>query len=177
VTALQRSIDIYLKLTDYPKAEVRRRFMRRAPATTPHYLRASRSGRGDYQRRWPLFGAIELLEPTRGNLQPVFMHCRHLCRTEAIFAKQRPISLWVALDRQLTPARPRKSRRLRAPGNWSHRPELTMSASAAWQRRRHGESGDQCVKDWSSSTPRQLRRQIAFAERAKIPSPTQARSH
>jgi hypothetical protein len=70
VTALQRSIDIYLKLTDYPKAaEVADEFMRRAPSShDAHYLRGvALEGTGDYQRARPTIPTPSSSSaPTRG---------------------------------------------------------------------------------------------------------------
>ena len=53
LTALSQSANIYLKLTDYPKAvEVADEFVRRAPSDhDAHYLRGvALEGAGDYQR-------------------------------------------------------------------------------------------------------------------------------
>ncbi len=53
VTALRRSADIYLKLTDYPKAvEVADEYVRRAPSNREaRYLRGlALDGAGDYKR-------------------------------------------------------------------------------------------------------------------------------
>src|SRR5205807_7771051 len=64
VTALHRSIDIYLKLTDYPRAvEVADEFIRRAPSNhDAHYLRGvALEGVGDYKRALADYSdAIEL---------------------------------------------------------------------------------------------------------------------
>jgi len=104
VTALQRSIDIYLKLTDYPKAvEVADEFMRRAPANhDAHYLRGvALEGAGDYQRALADYSdAIELFGTDKRKISSrVFMHMagtyaalKRFCEAAA------PISLWVALD-------------------------------------------------------------------------------
>jgi aspartyl protease family protein len=104
VTALQRSIDIYLKLTDYPKAvEVADEFMRRAPSNhDAHYLRGvALEGTGDYQRALVDYSdAIELFGTDKRRISSrVFMHMagayaalKRFCEAAA------PINLWVALD-------------------------------------------------------------------------------
>jgi clan AA aspartic protease (TIGR02281 family) len=104
VTALQRSIDIYLKLTDYPKAvEVADEFMRRAPSNhDAHYLRGvALEGAGDYQRALADYSdAIELFGTDKRKISSrVFMHMagayaalKRFCEAAA------PINLWVALD-------------------------------------------------------------------------------
>jgi len=79
VTALQRSIDIYLKLTDYPKAvEVADEFMRRAPSNhDAHYPRGvALEGTGDYQRALADYSdAIELFGTDKRKISSrVFMH-------------------------------------------------------------------------------------------------------
>src|SRR5258705_2567987 len=78
VTALHRSIDIYLRLTDYPKAvEVADEFIRRAPSNREaHYLRGvALEGAGDYQRALTDYAnAIELFgSDKKGISSRVFM--------------------------------------------------------------------------------------------------------
>jgi clan AA aspartic protease (TIGR02281 family) len=104
VTALHRSIDTYLRLTDYPKAiEVADEFMRRAPANREaHYLRGvALEGAGDYQRALADYSdAIELYGSDKRTISSrVFMHMaaayaglKRFCEAAA------PINLWVALD-------------------------------------------------------------------------------
>jgi clan AA aspartic protease (TIGR02281 family) len=104
VEALHRSIDIYLKLTDYPKAvEVADEFVRREPANrNARYLRAvAFEGVGDYQRALldyadtiELFGSDKKAVSSR-----VFLHMasayaalKRFCEAAA------PINMWVALD-------------------------------------------------------------------------------
>ena len=95
VTALHRSIDIYLRLTDYPKAvEVADEFIRRAPSNREaHYLRGvALEGAGDHKRALVDYAdAIELFGPDKKGISSrVFMH--RFCEATA------PIAMWVALD-------------------------------------------------------------------------------
>ena len=104
VTALHRSIDIYLRLTDYPKAvEVADEFIRRAPTNREaHYLRGvALEGAGDHQRALVDFAnAIELFgSDKKGISSRVFMHMaaayaalNRFCEAAA------PINMWVAFD-------------------------------------------------------------------------------
>lgn len=104
VTALHRSIDIYLRLTDYPKAvEVADEFIRRAPSNREaHYLRGiALEGAGDHQRALVDFAnAIELFgSDKKGISSRVFMHMaaayaalNRFCEAAA------PINMWVAFD-------------------------------------------------------------------------------
>ncbi|KRR23658.1 hypothetical protein CQ14_32060 [Bradyrhizobium lablabi] len=103
-TALHRSIDIYLRLTDYPKAvEVADEFIRRAPTNREaHYLRGvALEGAGDHQRALVDFAnAIELFgSDKKGISSRVFMHMaaayaalNRFCEAAA------PINMWVAFD-------------------------------------------------------------------------------
>jgi len=102
--ALHRAIDIYLKLTDYPKAvEAADEFMRRAPTNhDAHYLRGvALEGTGDYKRAIADYSdAIELFgADKKGIASRVFLRMagayaalKQFCEATA------PISLWVALD-------------------------------------------------------------------------------
>jgi aspartyl protease family protein len=104
LTALNRSIDIYLKLTDYPKAvEVADEFMRRAPSDrNAHYLRAvALEGAGDYKRAIADYSdAIELFGADKKSISSrVFLRMagayaalKQFCEATA------PINQWVALD-------------------------------------------------------------------------------
>ena len=104
VTALHRSIDIYLRLTDYPKAvEVADEFMRRAPSNREaHYLRgAALEGTGDYQRALVDFAnAIELFGPDKKGISSrVFMRMANAYAALNRFCEATaPINMWVALD-------------------------------------------------------------------------------
>ena len=101
---MHRSIDIYLKLTDYPKAvEVADEFMRRAPANhDAHYLRGvALEGVGDYKRALVDYAdAIELWgADKKGISSRVFLRMagayaalNQFCEAAA------PINMWVALD-------------------------------------------------------------------------------
>ncbi|KRR09060.1 hypothetical protein CQ12_33040 [Bradyrhizobium jicamae] len=103
-TALHRSIDIYLRLTDYPKAvEVADEFIRRAPSSREaHYLRGiALAGAGDHQRALVDFAnAIELFgSDKKGISSRVFIHMaaayaalNRFCEAAA------PINMWVAFD-------------------------------------------------------------------------------
>lgn len=104
VTALHRSIDIYLKLTDYPKAvEVADEFMRRAPSNREaHYLRGvALEGTGDYRRALADYSdAIELYGADKKTISSrVFLRMagayaalKQFCEATA------PINMWIALD-------------------------------------------------------------------------------
>lgn len=104
VTALHRSVDIYLGLTDYPKAvEVADEFIRRAPTNNEaRYLRGvALEGTGDYKRALADYSdAIELWgRDKKGISSRVFM------RMAGAYAKLKqyceaatPINQWVALD-------------------------------------------------------------------------------
>jgi clan AA aspartic protease (TIGR02281 family) len=103
-SALQRSIDAYLKLTDYAKAvEVADEFMRRAPTNhDAHYLRGvALEGAGDYQRALTDYAdAIELFGWDKKAISSrVFLRMagayaalKRFCEATA------PINMWVALD-------------------------------------------------------------------------------
>ena len=103
-TALHRSIDIYLRLTDYPKAvEVADEFIRRAPSNREaHYLRGlALEGAGDYQRALVDFAnAIELFGPDKKGISSrVFMRMASAYAALNRFCEaMAPINMWVALD-------------------------------------------------------------------------------
>jgi clan AA aspartic protease (TIGR02281 family) len=103
-TALHRSIDIYLRLTDYPKAvEVADEFIRRAPSNREaHYLRGlALEGAGDYQRALVDFAnAIELFgSDKKGISSRVFMRMASAYAALNRFCEaMAPINMWVALD-------------------------------------------------------------------------------
>ncbi|WP_249140220.1 MULTISPECIES: aspartyl protease family protein [Bradyrhizobium] len=104
LNALHRSINIYLKLTDYPKAvEVADEFMRRAPSNREaHYLRGvALEGAGDYRRALVDYSdAIELYGADKKTISSrVFLRMagayaalKQFCEATA------PINLWIALD-------------------------------------------------------------------------------
>ena len=104
VTALHRSIDIYLKLTDYPKAvEVADEFMRRAPSNREaHYLRGvALEGASDYQRALVDYSdAIELFgTDKKGISSRVFLRMAGAYAALNQFCEAvAPINRWVALD-------------------------------------------------------------------------------
>jgi aspartyl protease family protein len=103
LSALQRSADIYMKLTDYPRAvEVTDEFVRRAPSNRDaHYLRATAlAGAGDHQRALADYSdTIELSADKRRLASRVFTQM-----AEAYAALKRyceavtPIGLWVSFD-------------------------------------------------------------------------------
>jgi tetratricopeptide (TPR) repeat protein len=149
VTALHRSIDIYLRLTDYPKAvEVADEFIRRAPSNREaHYLRGvALEGAGDHKRALVDYAdAIELFGPDKKGISSrVFMHMaaayaalNRFCEATA------PIAMWVALD----PASRDNSQTQKiiadyeAKGNCSSSTELAegkLSATGTKRRRRQG---------------------------------------
>jgi clan AA aspartic protease (TIGR02281 family) len=104
VTALNRSTNIYLKLTDYPKAvEVADEYVRRAPSDrNAHYLRGvALDGAGDYKRALAdysdtieLFGSDKKSISSRVFLQmaKAYAALKQFCEATA------PINQWVALD-------------------------------------------------------------------------------
>ena len=104
VTVLHRSIDIFPRLTDYPKAvEVADEFMRRAPSNREaHYLRGiALEGAGDYQRALVDFAnAIELFgSDKKGISSRVFMHMASAYAALNRFCEAAaPINMWVAFD-------------------------------------------------------------------------------
>jgi aspartyl protease family protein len=104
LSALNRSINIYLKLTDYAKAvEVADEFMRRAPSDhDAHYLRGvALEGVGDFQRALVDYAdAIELYGSDKKSISSrVFLRMagayaalNRFCEATA------PINMWVSLD-------------------------------------------------------------------------------
>lgn len=104
MTALNRSVNIYLKITDYPKAvEVADEYVRRAPSDREaHYLRGiALDGAGDYKRALADYSdAIELFGPDKKKISSrVFLKMasayaalKEFCEATA------PINQWVALD-------------------------------------------------------------------------------
>jgi aspartyl protease family protein len=102
--ALHRSIDIYLKLTDYPKAvEVADEFMRRAPSNhDAHYLRGvALEGTGDYRRALADYSdAIELYGADKKSISSrVFLRMAGAYAALKQFCEATtPINLWMALD-------------------------------------------------------------------------------
>lgn len=104
VTGLHRSIDIYLRLTDYPKAvEVADEFIRRAPTNREaHYLRGiALEGAGDHQRALVDFAnAIELFgSDKKGISSRVFMHMASAYAALNRFCEAAaPINMWGPFD-------------------------------------------------------------------------------
>ena len=104
LSALNRSINIYLKLTDYAKAvEVADEFMRRAPSNREaHYLRGvALQGAGDFQRALADYAdAIELFGADKKTISSTVF----LRMAEAYAALHRfceataPINMWVSFD-------------------------------------------------------------------------------
>ncbi len=104
LSALNQSINIYLKLTDYTKAvEVADEFVRRAPSdTNARYLRGiALDGTGDFQRALVDYSdAIELFgSDKKGVSSRVFLRMagayaalKKFCEAAA------PINMWVSLD-------------------------------------------------------------------------------
>jgi clan AA aspartic protease (TIGR02281 family) len=103
LSALQRSADIYMKLTDYPRAaEVADEYVRRAPSNRDaHYLRATAlAGAGDQQRALTDYSdTIELSADKRRLASRVFTQ---MAETYAALKRYceavAPISLWVSFD-------------------------------------------------------------------------------
>ena len=104
LTALQQSINIYLKLTDYPRAvEVSDELMRRAPTNSnAHYLRGiALEGAKDFPRALIDYSdAIELYVADKKSISSnVFLRMasayaalKRFCEATA------PINMWVSLD-------------------------------------------------------------------------------
>ncbi len=104
MTALNRSVNIYLKITDYPKAvEVADEYVRRAPSDREaHYLRGiALDGAGDHKRALAdysdaieLFGADKKKISSRVFLKmaSAYAALQEFCEATA------PINQWVALD-------------------------------------------------------------------------------
>lgn len=104
VTALQQSVNIYLKLTDYPAAvEVADEFIRRAPTShDAHYLRGvALEGAGDLPRALVDYSdAIELFGSDKKKISSrvfvrmagVYAALKRFCEATA------PINMWVSLD-------------------------------------------------------------------------------
>ena len=102
--ALNRSVGIFLRLTDYPKAvEVADEYVRRAPSDqNAHYLRGlALEGAGDYRRALTDYSdTIELFAGDKKSISSgVFVHMasayaalKQFCEAAA------PINRWVALD-------------------------------------------------------------------------------
>jgi len=104
ITALPRAIDIYMKLTDYPRAvEVADEYMRREPSShNAHYLRGvALEGAGDYQRALADYSdAIELFGIDKRKISSrVFLHMADAYAALKRFCEAAvPINMWVALD-------------------------------------------------------------------------------
>ena len=104
LSALHKSVDIYLKLTDYPKAvEVADEFVRRAPSDhNAHYLRAvALQGAGDLPRALVDYSdAIELFgSDKKGIASRVFLRMAEVYAALNRFCEATaPINMWVSLD-------------------------------------------------------------------------------
>jgi clan AA aspartic protease (TIGR02281 family) len=104
VSALHRAVDIYLKLTDYPRAvEVADEYVRRAPDDhDAHYLRGvALDGAGDSKRALADYSdAIELWgADKRGISSRVFLRMAHAYASLKRFCEATaPINMWVSLD-------------------------------------------------------------------------------
>jgi clan AA aspartic protease (TIGR02281 family) len=104
LSALNRSINIYLKLTDYPRAvEVADEFVRRAPTNhDAHYLRGvALQGAGDFPRALVDYSdAIELFGADKKGISSVvfvrmaevYAALKRFCEATA------PINMWVSMD-------------------------------------------------------------------------------
>jgi aspartyl protease family protein len=104
LNALHRSIDTFLKLSDYPKAtEVADEFIRRAPANhDAHYLRGvALEGLGDYKRALIDYAdSIELFNTDRRELSSsVFLRMANAYARLGQFCEAAtPIYAWMAID-------------------------------------------------------------------------------
>jgi clan AA aspartic protease (TIGR02281 family) len=104
LSALNQSVNIYLKLTDYAKAvEVADEFIRRAPSDhNAHYLRGvALQGVGDYKRALVDYSdAVELFGADKKNIASrVFLHMAEVYAALDRFCEATaPINMWVSLD-------------------------------------------------------------------------------
>jgi clan AA aspartic protease (TIGR02281 family) len=104
VDALHRSVDIFLKLSDYPKAvEVADEFIRRAPSNhNAHYLRGvALDGTGDFNRALTDYAdAIELFSADKKQLgSTVFLRMANAYASLGQFCEAAsPVYAWVAID-------------------------------------------------------------------------------
>ena len=102
--ALHRSVDIFLKLTDYAKAtEVADEFVRRAPSNAnAHYLRGvALEGAGDFRRALVDYAnSIELFGSDKSKISSrAFLHMAKSYAALGQFCEAAtPIYTWVALD-------------------------------------------------------------------------------
>jgi clan AA aspartic protease (TIGR02281 family) len=104
LNALSQSANIYLKLTDYPKAvEVADEYVRRATTdSSAHYLRAiALDGAGDFQRALADYSdAIELYGADKKSVSSsVFLRmARAYASLKRFCEAAAPINLWISLD-------------------------------------------------------------------------------
>jgi aspartyl protease family protein len=104
LTALNHSVNIYLKITDYPKAvEVADEYVRRAPSDrNAHYLRGmALDGAGDYKRALAeISDTIELFGSDKKSISSrVFLQMAKAYAAQKQFCEATaPINQWVALD-------------------------------------------------------------------------------
>ena len=104
LNALSQSANIYLKLTDYPKAvEVADEYVRRAATdSSAHYLRAiALDGAGDFQRALADYSdAIELYGADKKSVSSsVFLRMAKAYASLKRFCEAAaPINLWISLD-------------------------------------------------------------------------------
>jgi len=104
LSALHKSVDIYLKLTDYPKAaEVADEYVRRAPSNhNARYLRAvALQGAGDFPHALVDYSdAIELFgSDKKGLASRVFLRLAEVYAALNRFCEATaPINMWVSLD-------------------------------------------------------------------------------
>lgn len=104
ISALHKSADIFLKLSDYPMAvEVADEFIRRAPANRDaYYLRAvGLEGLGDFRRAIADYAnAIELFGPDKKGISSgVFIHMATAYAALGQFCEAAtPILTWIAID-------------------------------------------------------------------------------
>ena len=102
--SLHRSIEIYLKLTDYPRAvEVADEYVRRAPSSDDaHYMRGvALEGAGDYKRALADYSdAVELYSADKKGISSrVFLRMAGAYAALKQFCEAAvPINQWVALD-------------------------------------------------------------------------------
>jgi clan AA aspartic protease (TIGR02281 family) len=103
VTALDRSINIYLKLTDYEKAvEVADEYVRQAPSDhNAHYLRGvALEGVKDFRRALVDYAdTIELFSDKKAVGSQVFVHMAGAYAALGQFCEAAaPLNMWVSLD-------------------------------------------------------------------------------
>lgn len=141
IGALHKSVDLLLKLSDYPMAlEVADEFMRRAPTNhDAHYLRGvALEGLGDYGRAVIDYAnAIELFSADKTKINSgVFLHMANAYAKQGRFCEATtPILTWIAID----PARRDNSRSRKITADYES--QGNCAASTEFQKERYALHG------------------------------------